>query len=52
MLDTKTPIKNLQTALAQDLVKLEVSEINEDHLQMIVDVYTQVYDTLNLVSKE
>jgi hypothetical protein len=46
------PIKDLQTGLAHDLVKLEGSEISEEHLQMIEDTYEQVYLILNKANKE
>jgi hypothetical protein len=45
-------IKNLQTGLAKDLVKLETGDIDEQHLQMIKDTYEQVYRILNQVHKE
>ena len=47
-----SPIKDLQTGLAYDLVKLEDSEISEEHLQMIEDTYEQVYLILNKANKE
>ena len=46
------PIKTLQTGLAQDLVKLEETDISEEHLQMIENTYEQVYRILNKASKE
>jgi len=46
------PIKNLQCNLAKDLVKLEASNISEQHLQMIQDTYEQVYLILNQARKE
>jgi len=43
----KDSIKNLQTSLAQDLVKLEESNINEEHFEIIEDTYEKVYLLLN-----
>jgi hypothetical protein len=45
-------IKTLQTELAQDLVKLEQSDISEENLAMIEDTYQQVYFLLNKIHKE
>jgi hypothetical protein len=48
----ENPIKTLQTSLAQDLVKLEETNISEEHLQMIETTYEQVYRILDKASKE
>lgn len=45
-------IENLQTGLAQDLVKLEELVITEEHLKMIEDTYEQVYIILDRALKE
>jgi hypothetical protein len=45
-------VKTLQTSLAQDLVKLEDSDISEKHLQMIENTYEQVYRILSKLDKE
>ena len=45
-------IENLQTGLAQDLVKMEELKITEEHLTMIEDTYEQVYIILDRVLKE
>lgn len=47
-----TPIKILQTKLAQDLVLLEETDISDEHLQMIEQTYEQVYHILNTASEE
>jgi hypothetical protein len=48
----KDSIKTLQTGLAQDLVKLEETNISEEHLKLIENTYEQVYRILDKASKE
>jgi hypothetical protein len=42
-------VKTLQTNLAQDLVKLENSDINEETLNKIEDTYQNVYDIISKI---
>jgi sulfur relay (sulfurtransferase) DsrC/TusE family protein len=47
-----TPIKDLQTSLAKDLVKLEDLNVSEEHLEMIEHVYQTIYDSIINVDQE
>jgi hypothetical protein len=42
-------VKTLQTNLAQDLVKLENSDINEETLNKIEEAYQNVYDLISKI---
>ncbi len=45
-------IKTLQENLAKDLVELEESNINEETLKKIEEVYKAVYDSISAIDKE
>lgn len=45
-------IRQLQTELAKDLVVFEESNLSEEHLSMIEDIYQQVYLILNNVGND
>jgi acyl-[acyl carrier protein]--UDP-N-acetylglucosamine O-acyltransferase len=45
-------IKTLQENLAKDLVELEESNINEETLKKIEEVYKSIYDSISAIDKE
>lgn len=44
-------IKVLQENLAKDLVKLEESNIDEETLKQIEEVYKSIYDSISVIYK-